>query len=210
MIITVSKPFNEVLDSLKNHTRLFLVGCAACATKCQTGNEEAVKKMAAELEKAGKEIAGFAVLDTPCDQRIVRKDLVRSEAAVKAEALLVLACGAGIGAIEKVMDTPLVPALNPVFVGTTERIGVYHEYCAVCGACILGRTGGICPLTRCAKGMANGPCGGVIDGKCEVDAERDCAWALIFEKLRKTGREKDVFGAYFPPRSFARPRSIKK
>ncbi|HCD38214.1 MAG TPA: 5,10-methylenetetrahydrofolate reductase, partial [Candidatus Omnitrophica bacterium] len=49
-------------------------------------------------------------------------------------------------------------------------------------------TGCICPITRCPKGLLNGPCGGVIKGKCEVDRERDCAWVLIYKELEKKGQ----------------------
>jgi ferredoxin len=211
MIITVAKPLQEVLEKTAAFRSIFIVGCAACATKCQTGSEEAVKRLAAEFEKAGKTVAGFAVLDTPCDMRIARRDLGRSEQLKSAEAVVVLACGAGVQAAEKVVDKPLVPGLNPVFIGTTERIGVYHEYCAACGECILDRTGGICPLTRCAKGLVNGPCGGMIDGKCEVDAARDCAWVLIYEKLKKNPLDENTaWKQYMPPRNVARPRSVGK
>jgi ferredoxin len=209
MIITVTKPLSEILETLKDHNNIFVVGCAACATKCQTGSEDAVAKAIEELKKAGKTVAGSIMLDTPCDVRIVKKDLSHLQEAKSADAILVLACGAGIGAIEKTVDKPLVPALKPVFVGTTERIGQYDEYCAVCGECITAKTGGICPVSRCAKGMVNGPCGGVIDGKCETDSSRDCVWALIFEKLKKYGKKNDIINNYFPPRKSAKPKQVK-
>ena len=58
----------------------------------------------------------------------------------------------------------------------------------MCGECIVGTTGGICPVTRCPKGLRNGPCGGANKGKCEIDPERDCAWALIYKKLKELGQ----------------------
>jgi len=209
MIITVTKPLDEILEGLKSYGNIFVVGCAACATKCQTGGEEAVADAAAEIEKAGKKVTGSLILDTPCDVRIVKKDLSGLPALKASDAVLVLACGAGIGALEKTLDKPLVPALNPVFVGTTERIGQYDEYCVVCGDCVAGKTGGICPVSRCAKGLVNGPCGGVIDGKCETDSSRDCVWVLILDKLKKSGREADILNNYFPPRRTAKPRNVK-
>jgi ferredoxin len=209
MIITVNKPLSEILEGLKPYKNVFVVGCAACATKCQTGGEEAVKFALAELEKAGKKVAGSVLLDTPCDSRIVKKDLSKSPHLKTADAVLVLACGAGVGALENIIEKPLVPGLNPVFVGTTERIGQYNELCAVCGNCIAGKTGGICPVSRCAKGLVNGPCGGVIDGKCETDTTRDCAWVLILDKLKKSGKEADIINNYFPPRKTAKPRQVK-
>ena len=208
MIITVTKPLPEILDALKDYKRVFVAGCAACATKCQTGSEEAVELIISELKKSGITVTGSAVLDTPCDVRVAKKDLSHSQEVKSSEAILVLACGAGVGAIEKSVDKPLVPGLNPVFVGTTERIGHYNEYCLVCGDCIAGKTGGICPVSRCAKGLVNGPCGGVIDGKCETDTSKDCVWVLILDKLKKTGREKDIIDNYFPPRRTAKPRQV--
>jgi len=209
MIITVQKPLSEITEKLENYSTVFIVGCAACATKCQTGSEEAVRQMAEELRKAGKTIAGTAVLDTTCDMRIVKKELGRLQLNDPQTALLILACGAGVQAVEKVLSTAIIiPGLNPVFTGTTERIGIYHEYCALCGDCILDRTGGICPVTRCAKGLVNGPCGGVVNGKCEVDQERDCAWALIYNKLVKAGGEKSILNEYMPPRADPKPRQL--
>lgn len=210
MIITEAKPFQEVLEKLQPYAKIFIIGCAACATKCQTGDEETVKKTASELEKAGKKVTGYAVLDTPCDIRIAKRDLSKSKEAADADAILVLACGAGIQAAEKVTEKPLLPGLNPVFIGTVERIGVYNEFCSICGECIVDRTGGICPVTRCSKGLVNGPCGGMVEGKCEVDPEKDCAWVLIFNKLKERGEEKKIARDYLPPRKYAKPTRLNR
>jgi hypothetical protein len=64
-------------------------------------------------------------------------------------------------------------------------------------------TGGICPLTRCSKGLLNGPCGGVNKGKCEVDKERDCAWVLIYKELEKTGKL-DKFRQIQPAKDYSK------
>ncbi len=208
MIITIKKPFNEIETNLKPYARVFVVGCAACATKCQTGSEEAVKDMITRLEKAGKEITGFKILDTPCDIRIAKKDLSKSREVDNADCLLLMSCGAGFQSVGSVIDKDLVPALNPVFTGVTERIGFYKEFCGVCGECMIDRTEGLCPITRCAKGLVNGPCGGTINGKCEVDLESDCVWALIFEKLNKKGKTKDFVDSFMPPRKTLKPKKI--
>ncbi|MCX5782279.1 MAG: methylenetetrahydrofolate reductase C-terminal domain-containing protein [Elusimicrobia bacterium] len=208
MIITVSKPFGKILENLKPYNKIFVIGCAACATKCQTGSEEQVKNIINKLENEGKKVTGFLVLDTPCDIRIAKKDLLKSKEANASDCLLVLSCGAGVQSVEKVIEKDLIPALDPVFVGTTERIGIYHEFCAVCGECILDKTAGICPVARCSKGLVNGPCGGVIDGKCEVDLEQDCVWALIYQKLKKKGRERDLINNVFGPRKTLKPKKV--
>ena len=210
MIITESKLFSDILLNLKPYKKVFIIGCAACATKCQTGDEDSVIKMRSELEKAGKAVTGYAVLDTPCDIRIAKRDLGKSAGAQEADAILVLACGAGAQSAEKVIKKPLIPGLNPVFIGTAERIGVYHEYCSVCGECILDRTAGICPVTRCSKGLVNGPCGGMVDGKCEVDLDKDCAWVLIYKKLKESGSQQNIKTNYMPPRTNAKPYKINR
>jgi hypothetical protein len=208
MIITTTKPLSEILSNLKQYKKIFVVGCAACANKCQTGGEEQVKNTVEWLKKEGKEVMGSSVLDTPCDMRIVKKDLSKNPQVMASDVLLVLACGGGVQAIEKVIDMPLSPALNPVFLGSIERIGIYNEFCSICGDCILDKTGGICPVTRCAKSLVNGPCGGAVEGKCEVDPDRDCAWALIFNKLKKTGQKENIFTELVAPRNFSKPKKL--
>jgi len=62
--------------------------------------------------------------------------------------------------------------------------------CSMCGQCILRSTGLTCPM-RCPKQMRNGPCGGSMNGKCEVFPERACMWHLIWDRsatLRWTGK----------------------
>ena len=77
----------------------------------------------------------------------------------------------------------------------------------MCGDCVLGETGGICPVTRCAKSLVNGPCGGQKNGKCEVNPENDCAWIQIYnrlvsigqaDKLGRTRRDKDHQAVAYP------------
>jgi len=209
MIVTQPKLIGEILENLNGAKDIFVVGCAACATKCLTGGDKEVAILVEELKKHGKEVTGSVVLDTPCDMRIAKRDLSKSEAVAVADAVVLLACGAGVQAVEKVIDKKLVPALNPVFVGTMERLGVSFEFCSLCGDCMLASTGGICPVTRCAKSLRNGPCGGAVKGKCEADPERDCAWVLIYEKTMKTeGRGLPV--AIAGPRSYNKPRTTKK
>ena len=75
------------------------------------------------------------------------------------------------------------PASTPVFLGLPTEQGVWAERCAACGDCILGLTGGICPIARCSKSLLNGPCGGSEAGHCEINPDVDCAWQLIYDRL---------------------------
>ncbi len=58
--------------------------------------------------------------------------------------------------------------------------------CQTCGQCILTHTKLICPM-NCPKGLRNGPCGGTLDGKCEVIPEIDCVWTRI--ETKKTDKK---------------------
>jgi hypothetical protein len=120
-----------------------------------------------------------------------------------AEAVLSLACGLGPQTIARLYPAlPVFPAQNTVFLGAEEREeGNIEERCAACGDCILGLTGGICPIARCAKSLLNGPCGGSQNGKCEIGQDRDCAWALIIERLEKLGKLQNL-EVIQPPKNY--------
>ena len=53
--------------------------------------------------------------------------------------------------------------------------------CKHCGQCVLSHTALICPM-NCPKGLRNGPCGGTLNGKCEVLPEKDCVWMAIDQR----------------------------
>jgi hypothetical protein len=78
--------------------------------------------------------------------------------------------------------------LNTRFLGILEERGVWAEKCSACGSCVLNEYGGICPVTRCAKHMQNGPCGGSREDRCEVRPDSPCAWQLIYKRLKGIGQ----------------------
>jgi hypothetical protein len=75
--------------------------------------------------------------------------------------------------------------MNTTFLGVSDGHGSWFEVCAACGNCILHKTGGICPVARCAKRLINGPCGGSQGGLCEVSKDNPCVWQLIYARLGK-------------------------
>ena len=88
---------------------------------------------------------------------------------------------------------------------------LFREKCQQCGQCVLGQYAGICPMTQCAKGLLNGPCGGSKNGKCEQEPEHDCAWILIYERLKKLG-ELDKIKGFVHPKDYSkmrRPRTLE-
>ncbi len=95
----------------------------------------------------------------------------------------------------------MIPALDTLFVGKELGVGRFDEICTQCGSCVLGITGGICPVTACHKGLLNGPCGGTNNGKCEIDSNKDCAWTLIYNRLKEQGKL-DLMRRYQDPRNY--------
>lgn len=206
MIITQKKPAEELLAMLSGVKRVALVGCGTCASACQTGGEKELEDMKRFLEERGFEVVGTALPDECCHKLLVKRDL-RALKNSGAEAIVGLSCGDGVQTVADNVDLPVYPANNTMFLGQVERVGIFHEYCRMCGDCVLGDTGGICPIARCAKSLVNGPCGGQKNGKCEVCPDNDCAWVLIYrrmeatgqtEKLGRTRKTKGYAGAYYP------------
>jgi hypothetical protein len=106
------------------------------------------------------------------------------------DAVMSMACGCGVQeVVRRFKDKPVFPAVNTKFMGASERQGVWAERCQGCGNCLLGMTGGICPIARCSKQLMNGPCGGSVSGKCEISTDVDCVWQLIWDRLKELGLE---------------------
>ena len=189
MIYTENKPIDEILDSLSGEKNIFLLACNGCADVCETGGEKALLAMKADLEKAGKNITGTALVDFLCNKVLVATRLAReADTLEEADSILVLTCGVGVQAVSKVVDKVVHPAANTVSLGGLQGLWPADERCQGCGECVLDYTGGICPITFCAKSLLNGPCGGSQDGKCEIDKDTDCAWQLIYDRLKSLGK----------------------
>jgi len=189
MIVSQKKPFDEILKALGSWKKIFIIGCGECATTCKTGGEEEVKEMKMLLEENGKIVTGWTVPDAPCVAGQVKMHFAKNKKAVDdAEVFLVLACGLGVQSVleNDRKKRPVYTGCDTLFGSVVDMTGlILRERCAMCGECVLNITGGICPVTRCAKGLLNGPCGGSDKGKCEVDKNKDCAWILIYNRLKE-------------------------
>jgi hypothetical protein len=204
MIVTAQKPLDEILDLLSPYSNILIAGCDGC-TQPPRGIREA--KTLSQLLELGGKLRGknftFKVTTVvkQCDSFLTASALKPQVDGI--EAVLSLACGAGVQTVAELFpDLIVLPAQNTHFIGVEDREGgTLEERCIGCGDCLLARMGGICPVTRCAKGLLNGACGGARNGKCEMGPEKDCAWELIFERLEKQGNL-DRIKEFRPPRNY--------
>jgi ferredoxin len=191
MIVAKRKPFDELKDMLKDYKKVLNVGCATCVAVCLAGGEKEVAVLNAELDMARKlddnpiEL-GAITLERQCDMEYLEEldNMVDDY-----DAILSMACGVGIQFLaERFPEKPVIPGVDTTGMSANKAVGWYEERCRSCGRCVLGVTGGICPVTMCAKGLYNGPCGGTNDGNCEISDDQPCAWYRIYERLEKQGR----------------------
>jgi len=186
--ITRQKSEEEIDRLLDGMGRVFILGCGTCVTLTRTGGEPEVRAMKERLSAQGRLITGELVLPVACDNLTGEAIREYGQRIDQADVLLIMTCAFGVQTIARQLKKMVVPALDTLFIGKENGIGQFDEICTQCGTCILGETGGICPVTSCHKGLVNGPCGGTNNGKCEIDPEKDCAWTLIYNRLKELGR----------------------
>jgi ferredoxin len=191
MIVAEQKPLEEIKGLLGEARRVLIVGCGTCVTVCFAGGEKeagvlgSLLRMSTKMEGRAKDV-GEVTVQRQCEWEYL--DAIRERVA-EADVVLSLGCGVGVQALaERYPNAVVVPGLNTKFMGLPLEQGVWAERCAACGQCLLGLTGGICPIARCSKQLLNGPCGGSSQGKCEVNPDIECAWQLIYDKLKAQGR----------------------
>ncbi len=194
MIVAKNKPIEEIIEEVKDFEKLLIAGCNECVTVCESGGKKEVAVLASALRmyfmNQGNDIKIDEVtLERQCDHEYLEE--IRN-IIDQYDAVLSLACGVGVQFMaEKYLRTPVLPGVDTCFMGVTEERGVWTERCQGCGQCILARTGGICPVSRCAKRLFNGPCGGSTKGHCEIDKDLVCGWQLILDRLTELGKMED-------------------
>jgi hypothetical protein len=191
LIFAEWKSLDELIDKLKTHKKVLLVGCATCVAECAAGGEKEVETLAPLLRMALKKQGHFveivtATLEKQCEWEFVEQ---LAQQVAEVDAIISIACGIGVQALAERFDPIVVyPGVNTSALTIREEAGLWAARCAACGDCILGETFGYCPVARCAKSLLNGPCGGTRkDGKCEVNEDVDCIWNLIVERADERG-----------------------
>jgi ferredoxin len=188
MIVANRKKIPEITEMIKEHKKVLLVGCGTCVTVCLAGGERETGIIGSALRMSlmmnGKKdhLVDECVIERQCEDAFI--DILALRVS-DYDAICSLGCGAGVQALaERFPGKPVYPGLNTQFIGILEEQGVWTEKCAGCGQCRLGEYAGVCPITRCAKSLFNGPCGGSRAGKCEINGETDCAWKLIYDRAK--------------------------
>ncbi len=195
MIVAERKPFDEIKAMVKDCQKVLTVGCGTCVAVCLAGGDKEVGVLNSELQlarkMAGEPITlGAHTVERQCDMEFLEElDGMVDEY----DAILSMACGAGVQFMgERFENIPVFPAVDTTFIGVNRDVGWYEEKCRACGTCVLGMTSGICPVTMCAKGLFNGPCGGTNKGSCEIHSDQPCAWHKIHERLAKQDRLNNI------------------
>lgn len=214
MIVAEQKPLDEIRRMITPYERVLILGCGTCMTVCDAGGEREVSFIHSALRvaqaKSGNEAHTFSeyTLKRQCDPEFL--DLLDDKIAA-VDTVLSLGCGIGVQALaERFPALPVLPGVNTSFMGMANEFGVWDERCAACGDCRLEETAGICPITRCTKGILNGPCAGTKNGKCEANKDMDCAWVLIYKRLERL-EQLEKMRRYYPMRNFRvipRPKRI--
>jgi ferredoxin len=191
MIVAEQKPLDEIKGLIADAEKVLVVGCGTCVTVCFAGGEKEAGILATSLRMASKIDGQPKDVTHTTVQRQCEWEYIDGLADQIHDADIVLSVGCGIGVqalVERFPEAWVVPGLNTSFLGLPTEQGVWEERCAACGSCILGLTGGICPIARCAKQLLNGPCGGSQNGVCEVSKDLPCAWQLIYDRLKSQGK----------------------
>ncbi len=214
MIVAEQKPLEEIRRMINPYEKVLIVGCGTCMTVCGAGGEREVSFLHSALRlaqaKSGNVAHNFSeyTVKRQCDTEFLD---VLVDKVDDVDAVLSLGCGIGVQVVaERFQGIPVLPGVNTSFMGAADEWGVWDERCAACGDCRLEDTGGICPITRCTKGILNGPCAGAKKGKCEANKDIDCAWILIYQRLEGL-QQLDKMRRYYPPRNFRtmpRPKRI--
>lgn len=187
MIVAERKPMAEIIEMVQDCKKILVLACRGCVTVCSAGGEREAEILSSlirlGMKKAGKSIeVATASLVRQCDREYIDEmDQFKDDGY---DAVVSTACGVGVNFISNIRkDTMVYPALNTSFLGGSAEQGEWTEQCAGCGDCVLHLTGGLCPVARCAKSLMNGPCGGSVDGTCEINSDIECIWQSIHDRL---------------------------
>jgi ferredoxin len=210
MITAERKPLDEIITMISPFKKLLIVGCGSCVAECASGGEKEVGLLGSALRMDARlTTREMETREVTLERQCVYEFIDQLTGLIdQYDAVLSLGCGAGVQAVAEVFpQTPILPALNTLFLGQTKEAGLWLENCRGCGDCRLHLFADICPITRCAKQLFNGPCGGSQGGHCEVHPDVPCAWHLVITGLETQGRL-DLLEAVYPPADWSKKQGV--
>ncbi len=210
MITAEQKPIEELKEMIAPYGRILALGCNSCVAECAAGGDKETGMLASTLRMAMKmEGKETLIHENALDRQCVNEFVIQLEEIIdQYDVVLSLGCGAGVQAVQDMYpEIPVLPALNTEFLGETKQQGYWLENCLGCGDCMLHFFGGVCPLARCSKQLLNGPCGGSMDGKCEVNKEVPCGWQLIIDRLSSFDALERLEEVY-PPKNWSKKQGL--
>lgn len=195
MIVAERKPLPEIIDMVQDCGKILVLACRGCVTVCSAGGEREAEILASLVRLGLRKKGKNATVLTESLVRQCDKEYIDSLDQCKGQydAVLSTACGVGVNFLADLRpDEQVYPALNTTFYGGSAEQGLWQEMCAGCGDCVLHLTGGLCPVARCAKNLLNGPCGGSVNGRCEINTETDCVWQMIYDRMGRLKRQQEL------------------
>ena len=194
-MVAERKPLGEILEMVKDCKKILVLACRGCVTVCSAGGEREAEILASLIRLGMKKNGNKATVTEGSLVRQCDKEYIDAidEWKGKYDAIVSTACGVGVNFIANLRPKDNVfPALNTTFFGGSAEQGTWSEQCAGCGNCVLHLTGGLCPVARCAKSLMNGPCGGSVDGRCEIHKDVDCIWQMIYDRMGRLDRQEEM------------------
>ena len=185
------KAEEELVSVLSGIDNIFVIACNKCFKEFETMNEPDCEAFVKIAEGLGKHITGTAKADFLCNK-------TKAEGGLKAmipegtENVVAISCGLGIQTVADVCGLPTFAGSDSLNYTGHHGMALTKKACDACAQCYLNITGGICPIVDCSKSLINGQCGGAKDGKCEVCADKDCAWEKIQQRLAAQGRVEEL------------------
>ena len=203
MIISRQKDLTALFKGLSSDGAFFVIGCGKCAEKLRVGGHREVEEISHRLVERGLRVVGSHVISTACSINSLEETVSEMPEIDDATILLAMACGNGMSMISKASQMKTLPVLDTTSIGGVCHGYIIHEQCAACAECNTHLYHGLCPTTQSPKGLQNGPCGGSINGSCEVGSEWSCVWSQIYEEAEKCGSLR-VFTEFHPPKDHSK------
>ena len=126
MIVAKRKPFDEIMELVKDYPKVLVTGCGTCVAVCLVGGEKEVAVLTAELDMARKlkgnpvELGSITV-ERQCDREYLAQIDGKAD---QYDALISMACGVGIQFLaERFPNKPVYPAVDTCGLAVNQDVG---------------------------------------------------------------------------------------